>query len=350
MKTVRPQPALLSEFLGHIDVARLTESAYRYALYTFAEFLLGPAAGESEPALRTADVILLREDTLSTFRHWMRHDQKLSQRSEGLYLAAAIRYVEWLDVGGHLPAGVTAARMKLVLRNARGRRRAGYKTKPIKESVPLIIAYFDEQKLASADTPRARQQRLATLRNRAICHTLFATGMRALELTSLRRSDCADGAATKILITGKGQKERLVSLNPEAQAAIRKYLRARDEDRASRPTARAARDEPLFVRHNREGDKAISTKTLWQIINGAAKALGLPSSVGPHDFRHYIATAMLSEGMPLESVQDFLGHESIVTTRTVYAHTWGEVLDDQVKTFRPSPAQAQRRARKAKDD
>ena len=54
---------------------------------------------------------------------------------------------------------------------------------------------------------------------------------------------------------------------------------------------------------------------------------------------------MLSEGMPLESVQAFLGHESIVTTRTVYAHTWSEVLDDQVQTYRPSPAQAAKRAR-----
>ena len=49
--------------------------------------------------------------------------------------------------------------------------------------------------------------------------------------------------------------------------------------------------------------------------------------------------------MPLESVQAFLGHESIVTTRTVYAHTWSEVLDDQVKTYRPSPSQALRRAK-----
>jgi integrase len=53
---------------------------------------------------------------------------------------------------------------------------------------------------------------------------------------------------------------------------------------------------------------------------------------------------------PLESVQAFLGHESIVTTRTVYAHTWSEVLDDQVQTYRPSPAQALRRATKKLPD
>jgi site-specific recombinase XerD len=190
---------------------------------------------------------------------------------------------------------------------------------------------------------------LSILRNRAIVHTLFATGLRAQELASLRRADCAEGAGDKILITGKGEKERLVALNAEARTAIRAYLRARDErdEAASRPLGGVgAADEPLFIRHDRDQATAISTKTVWQVISQAARELGLASKVSPHDFRRYIATTMLSEGMPLESVQAFLGHESIVTTRTVYAHTWSEVLDEQVQTYRPSPAQALRRAQR----
>jgi len=150
-----------------------------------------------------------------------------------------------------------------------------------------------------------------------------------------------------MLITGKGEKERLVMLNAEAQHAIRAYLHARDTDRsgqAKRPTL-PAKDEPLFVRHDREQLGAISTKTVWLLVSQAARVLGLSTKISPHDFRRYIATTLLSEGMPLESVQAFLGHESIVTTRTVYAHTWSEVLDDQVKTYRPSPSQALRRAK-----
>jgi integrase len=50
----------------------------------------------------------------------------------------------------------------------------------------------------------------------------------------------------------------------------------------------------------------------------------------------------------LESVQAFLGHESIVTTRTVYARTWNEVLEDHVATYRPSPAEAERAVKAAK--
>jgi site-specific recombinase XerD len=259
-----------------------------------------------------------------------------------------VRFVEWLDAHAHLPPGLQSSRMKLLLRESKGRRRVGYKTQPIKEAVPLIIQYFDSLTLPTEDKPRPRRQRLSILRNRAIVHTLFATGLRAQELASLRRSDVAEDS-DKILITGKGEKERVVMLNAEAKKAIQNYLRARDEERArkegvTRHSSAVTRDAPLFVRHDRDKTTPISTKTVWLIVNEAAKALGLEDTISPHDFRRYIATTMLSEGMPLESVQAFLGHESIVTTRTVYAHTWSEVLDDQVQTYRPSPAQAAKRA------
>ncbi len=355
---IRPVVAHMDDFLAHIDVARKTETTYRYALQTFAEFLRADKASTTGPAgpglSRPAEVPVnrLHEDTLAQFRHWLRHERKFSRPTEGTYLAAAIRYVEWLDANRHLPLDITSSRMTLVLRNARGRRRSGYKTQPIKEAVPLIIAYYDEALLPDPAQARGRRKRLAILRNRAMVHTLFATGLRAQELASLKRSDCADGTSDKMLITGKGEKERLVGLNSESKAAIRAYLRARDQDRVQRPRKRpdlASGDEPMFVRHDRDQTTPNSTKTVWQVINQAARALGLASKVSPHDFRRYIATTRLSEGMPLESVQAFLGHESIVTTRTVYAHTWSEVLDDQVQTYRPSPAQALRRARETRD-
>jgi site-specific recombinase XerD len=334
-----------NDFLSHIDVARKTETTYRYGLQAFAEFLsVGHTDADAGPAVIPAK--RLQADTLAQFRHWMRHDRGLSRRSEGTYLAAAIRYVEWLDANEHLEGDITSSQMKLILRNARGRRRVGYKTQPIKEAVPLILQYYDQFALPTVVTPRGRRQRLSILRNRAIVHTLFATGLRAQELASLRRADCADGNGDKMLITGKGEKERVVMLNSEAKTAIRSYLQARDAYRAAapkRPTLSGG-DEPLFVRHDRDVLTEISTKTVWQLVSQAARRLGLSTTISPHDFRRYMATTLLSEGMPLESVQAFLGHESIVTTRTVYAHTWSEVLDDQVKTYRPSPTQALRRA------
>lgn len=348
-------PAQAEKFLTSIDVALKTGATYRFALQAFAEFL---AAGQTEAPVPGASGIvplrLMPEDALAKFRHWLRHERRLSRRTEGTYLAGVIRFVEWLDANGLMPAGLQSARMKLILRDARGRRRVGYKTQPIKEAVPLILDYYASLPLPAPKTPRARRQRLTILRNRALVHTLFASGMRAQELASLRRSDCADGTSDRILITGKGEKERVVMLNAEAQNAIRAYLHARDEDRKTlagrERLAAAGKQDPLFVRHDREAVTSITTKTVWLVIRDAARALGLETAVSPHDFRRYIATAMLSEGMPLESVQAFLGHESIVTTRTVYAHTRTEVLEDQVKTYRPTPADALQRSRRLGPD
>lgn len=345
----RPIPAQAESFLTAIDAAPKTIATYRYALQSFAEFL---AQGQAElPHLGAGGVValkLLREDSLAKFKNWMRIEQKFNRRTETTYLAGVVRFIEWLDAHTLLPPTLQAARMKLILRDARGRRRVGYKTQPIKEAVPQIIAYYAGLPLPEPKTPRLRRQRLTLLRNRALVHTLFASGMRAQELASLRRSDCQDGAADKILITGKGEKERVVLLNPEAQAAIQAYLQARDRDRQEGRHAPAGKHDPLFIRHDRDQVTPISTKTLWLVISQAARALGLETTLSPHDFRRYIATAMLSEGMPLESVQAFLGHESIVTTRTVYAHTRTEVLEDQVQTYRPTPADALKRSRRTK--
>lgn len=326
-------------FLNGLDVAPRTVITYREALKTLTQFMTADGA----PAPFT-------HETLAYFRQWMRTERGYSRRTENTYLAGAVRWVEWLDAHSLLPEGITSTRMKLLLSESRGRRRTGYKTQPIQEAVPLLIAHYANQPLPTGEAPRVRRARLALLRNRALVHTLFATAMRAHEVAGVRRGDCADGAQAHLRITGKGEKERVVLLNEEAQAAIADYLTARDADLSARLKHTPNPREPLFVRHDRDRLTAITTKTVWQVVAHAARAVGAQHAISPHDFRRYLATTLLSEGMPLESVQAFLGHESIVTTRTVYAHTWSEVLEDQVQTYRPSPAQAARRARRKTGD
>lgn len=264
------------KFLTSVDVAPRTAITYRGALQTLADFLAQGQTELPELGAATPSVVplnLLQDDTLAKFRHWMRNDKHYHRRTENTYLAGAVRFIEWLDANALLPGGLTSGRMQLVLRDARGRRRVGYKTQPIKEAVPLIIQYYEQHPLPSAKTPRGRRQKLSLLRNRAIVHTLFATGLRAQELASLRRSDCADGAGDKILITGKGEKERVVMLNPEAQQALRDYVTARDADRQqARLPSMQSKQDPLFIRHDRDEIAPITTKTVWQVVNDAARA------------------------------------------------------------------------------
>jgi integrase len=137
-------------------------------------------------------------------------------------------------------------------------------------------------------------------------------------------------------------------MDTEAQAAIQAYLKARDEERN---TVLDKSGEPLFIRHDRVPQKLhpITIKTVWKVVMDAVKGLKaagfrLPASISPHDFRRYIATYLLSEGMRLEVVQQFLGHASPETTRKAYAMTWDEVMDDQVATYRPALSEAAERA------
>ena len=66
---------------------------------------------------------------------------------------------------------------------------------------------------------------------------------------------------------------------------------------------------------------------LWSIVHDADEACGAPD-VHPHMFRHYRASRWLSDGMPLEMVQELLGHRDIGVTRKVYAHYMGSTVRD----------------------
>jgi integrase/recombinase XerD len=103
---------------------------------------------------------------------------------------------------------------------------------------------------------------------------------------------------------------------PYAQQAIQAYLRERTD---SNPA--------LFVSHSRNARGARLTQSgAHNVIKKAVKALRLEPSLSAHDFRHYRATQLLREGMPLEVVQELLGHADVSTTRSIYAPVLGVQL------------------------
>jgi site-specific recombinase XerD len=160
-------------------------------------------------------------------------------------------------------------------------------------------------------------------------HTLYASAGRVSEVASLTRAQVADGRVSEILITGKGNKQRMLFLTPESLAAIRAYCNARNDPYPA-----------LFISHRKGKGQALTRMSIWRAVKQATHALGLSKITSPHSFRHYRATQLLNEGMPLESVQAYLGHASPETTRIVYAHTKTAVLRDQLNTFGLSPKEA----------
>ena len=114
----------------------------------------------------------------------------------------------------------------------------------------------------------------------------------------------------------------------EAQAAIRVYLAERDDSYAG-----------LFISHGRDKGARLSRTGLWRVVKQAARALDM-KGVSPHTFRHWRATQMLNDDVPLEIVQELLGHSDIGTTRKVYAKSRRAKVKQAFRKHTPSPRQA----------
>lgn len=145
------------------------------------------------------------------------------------------------------------------------------------------------------------------LRDRALLTVLYATGCRASEVTGLRLKDLhLDEGYCRCL--GKGNKERIVSLNPVARSAIEAYLR----HERSEGDLGADGEAPLFT--TRTG-RPLSRFVVWEIVKKYAARIGCSDHVSPHTLRHSFATHMLAGGAEIRALQEMLGHASIRTTQ-----------------------------------
>lgn len=149
------------------------------------------------------------------------------------------------------------------------------------------------------------------LRDRAILAMMYATGCRVTEIVSLPliAVKLEEGYARCI---GKGNKERMVSLNLVAVAAIEAYLKHERPHMMKRNQA----EQSLFL--NR-GGKQLSRIMVWNIVKKNAARIGCSKEVSPHTLRHSFATHMMAGGAEIRALQELLGHANIRTTQ-IYTH------------------------------
>jgi len=181
----------------------------------------------------------------------------------------------------------------------------------IGKSLPDAISISQVRQLidqpAKLSTPEAK-------RDRAMLELLYASGMRVSELVSLNLGD-VDTKGGCVRCFGKGNKERLIPIYPQAAKAVEEYVTA------VRPHLAYSDTEPaLFL--NQRGDR-LTRQGLWQILKAYAKSAGLGKQVTPHTLRHSFATHLLSGGADLRYVQEMLGHANISTTQ-IYTHLTSE--------------------------
>ncbi len=162
-------------------------------------------------------------------------------------------------------------------------------------------------------------------RDRALFELLYSTGCRVSELCSLK---VEDAASERILIRGKGGKQRYVFIGPAAREALNDYLPLREE-RLKTKGLDAIR--ALILDEQGQG---LTTRGVYYILQKYMRKSGLNRKIGPHAFRHAFATEVLNEGADIRVVQEMLGHASLSTTQ-VYTHTGIERIRQVYRNAHP---------------
>jgi integrase/recombinase XerC len=176
----------------------------------------------------------------------------------------------------------------------------------IGKSLPKPIPMAAAKRLADADE-RAGETRDPWIwaRDAAVMALLYGSGLRISEALSLRRRDVPlPGAGDVLVVTGKGNKTRMVPVLQNVLTLIADYVAV-----CPHPLAPA---EPIFVGARGGPLKARIIQLTMERLRGA---LGLPDSATPHALRHSFATHLLSRGGDLRAIQELLGHASLSTTQ-----------------------------------
>ena len=190
------------------------------------------------------------------------------------------------------------------------------------KALPKALTVDEMTRLVEAPDPTT----IIGRRDRAILETLYATGCRVSELTGLDVYD-VDFETDTAMVTGKGNKQRLVPFGSYASRAIRVWL---DDRLALRIPGRDPGNLFLTVRGN-----AMSRQSIWRIVRASGTAVGIDTSrLSPHVLRHSAATHMVEGGADLRTVQEILGHASVSTTQ-VYTKVSPEHLREIVITTHP---------------
>jgi integrase/recombinase XerD len=191
-----------------------------------------------------------------------------------------------------------------------------------RRQLPDVLSFDEiEQIIAQvkAGTPEGQ-------RNRAILETMYSCGLRVSEVINMKISQLHFDAGF-IRVVGKGDKERLVPIGPDAIKYINIY---KEEVRVHVPIKKGQEDI-LFL--NRRGS-ALTRVMIFLVIKDLTAAAGITKQVSPHTFRHSFATHLVEGGADLRAVQEMLGHESITTTE-IYTHLDREFLRDTLQRFHP---------------
>jgi integrase/recombinase XerD len=229
----------------------------------------------------------------------------LSARSTARHVSSLRAFFRWLVRDGHLPASPLAdARAPKI-----GRPLPKYLT------VTEVSALLDAPDTV---TPEG-------LRDRAMLALMYASGLRASEVVTLRMEN-VDAINGFLRVLGKGGKERVIPVAGKAIESLGEYLSG------GRPAfLKKGATGALFL--SRQG-RPITRQTLWNRIVYWSDIAGIKQKISPHTLRHSFAGHLLAGGADLRAVQAMLGHADIATTQ-IYTHVTPDRLRETHRRHHP---------------
>jgi integrase len=343
-------------FEAQSNLSARSLDTYRYALQHFYDFLAGDTMAQrtSMAAADPAGALLSllgsqRQDVnlLMWFVNYLGQDVENARPRRGkgrqaglepatvrLYGQAMITFYRFLAdellLPEQFPASAAMQKARRLLRTyvPASEARDGAPEPP--EGIEELIHAFDEAEIEQeADPEEIRRQQRESMRNRAILYALADSGARVSEILRLEANDVRAARLNpqgiwqmRVRGKGRGKSGRLVTLrfSQATLSAMKDYLAARNDPGATALFVSHAKTRPKYR------GKPMSSNAVWRMIRRTAKGLGLPH-IHPHDFRHWRATQMLQEGVPIDQVQRFLNHRSIRTTQ-LYAKTAEQQVDE----------------------
>ncbi len=300
----RSETVLLETFLSHLELERrlspYTVRNYRQAIEAFFEWLRRTASWEGDLDAITRrearDFLVERQRSLSRrtlrnhvsgirtfFKHCLRH---------GLAKANPFLSISLPKLPKTLPKFLTESQMK------------------------TLLAQPDRLLEGEGSDP------FAALRDRMILELLYGGGLRVSELIGLEYGHL-DLQRGVVRVLGKGRKERLCPIGPQAAHALRRF---RDECAKD-----ASLGAPVVV--NRSG-KRLSARSVQLLLKNYLRMAGLPGDLTPHKLRHAFATHLLDGGADLLAVQEMLGHAYLSTTQ-IYTHVSAARLKEAHRLAHP---------------
>ncbi|MCI5073161.1 tyrosine recombinase [bacterium] len=190
-------------------------------------------------------------------------------------------------------------------------------------TLPKVISQENIDALLSSEHFNLNKKQ--DLRNKCILELFYACGLRVSEIINLKTQDL-DIHQHIIKVLGKGHKERLVPIHPQAIESIEHYFKE------ARPLY-LKKSSSAYIFVNNRGN-ALSRQMIWHMIKKHSQKIPGLGNISPHTLRHSFASHLLAQGADLRSIQKMLGHSSLSTTQ-IYTHIQKQQLHKVFKQQHP---------------